>query len=111
MNPSLNALLLTDGKTLVKLDYKQIKKASLITRAVNHPLRYRIMKLLDENKRVHVSQIYAKLHVEQAVTSHHLAILRKADLVITERAGKFIFYSLNYAHINRVMNIVRTMAE
>ncbi|MCH5689900.1 hypothetical protein LWM68_40125 [Niabella sp. W65] len=33
--------------------------------------------------------------MEQSVASQHLAILRKADFVKTERDGKFIYYTVN----------------
>jgi hypothetical protein len=35
-----------------------------------------------------------------------LAILRRAELVNTQRNGKFIFYTPNYARINEVMKFV-----
>lgn len=111
MNRRLDILFLTNGKTPVELDYTQIKKAALVIKATNHPLRYRIMKLLDENKRIHVSQIYAKLRVEQSVASQHLSILRKAGIVATERSGHFIFYSLHYTRIKEIMNIVKALAK
>ncbi|MFN2141755.1 MAG: ArsR/SmtB family transcription factor [Candidatus Promineifilaceae bacterium] len=34
-------------------------------------------------------------HVSQPTVSHHLAVLREAGLVHTQREGKQIFYSLN----------------
>ena len=34
-------------------------------------------------------------HVSQPTVSHHLAVLREADLVHMRREGKQIFYSLN----------------
>jgi len=34
-------------------------------------------------------------HVSQPTVSHHLSILRDADLVHTRREGKQIYYSLN----------------
>ena len=43
-----------------------------------------------------VNDVVSKLgNVTQPTVSHHLAILRKAELVNTRREGKQIFYSLN----------------
>lgn len=43
-----------------------------------------------------VSDVVDKLgDITQPTVSHHLAILREADLVHTRREGKQIFYSLN----------------
>jgi DNA-binding transcriptional ArsR family regulator len=53
------------------------------------------MRLIDENGKMTVTEIYVKLRLEQSVASQHLAILRKAGFVKTERDGKFIYYSIN----------------
>ena len=43
-----------------------------------------------------VSDVVDRLgNVSQPTVSHHLSILREADLVYTRREGKQIFYSLN----------------
>src|SRR3978361_645178 len=87
-----------------KIDFLQVKKSSLILRALNHRLRQHILKLLEEQKKLTVTEIYVQLRLEQSVASQHLAILRRAGIVKTEREGKFIFYGLNHqriAEINR----------
>ena len=77
----------------------QVKKGALVFRAINHPLRRQMLQLLHENARMTVTEIFIKLRLEQSVASQHLAILRKAGMVSTERHGKFIFYSINYQRI------------
>jgi DNA-binding transcriptional ArsR family regulator len=111
MNHQLNTLTLNNGNMPVKINYLQTKKAALILRALNHKLRYQILKLLDDNKRIPVTEIYVKLRIEQSVASQHLAILRRAGIVKTERTGKFIFYSPDYARIDEVMKLAASMAE
>src|SRR5687767_11539405 len=83
-----------NGITL-KVDLLNVKKAALILRAVNHKLRQQILKLIDEQGKITVTEIYVKLRLEQSVASQHLAILRKAGFVNTDRDGKFIYYSVN----------------
>ena len=92
----------TDGRS-VKVDFLNLKKAAMILRALNHKLRQQIVKLIDENKRLTVTEIYIRLRLEQSVASQHLAILRRAGIVKTVRDGKFIYYSVNYDRINQVM--------
>ncbi len=41
-----------------------------------------------------VGEINARLRIEQTLLSHHLKVLREAGLVITERDGKSVRYSL-----------------
>src|SRR5580698_1142507 len=83
-----------DGNS-VKVDFLSLKKASMILRALNHKLRQQIIRLLDENKRLTVTELYIQLRLEQSVASQHLAILRRAGVVKTERDGKFIYYTIN----------------
>lgn len=71
-------------------------------RAINHSLRQQMLFLIHENQRMTVSTIYGKLGLEQSVVSQHLSILRNAGFVQTEREGKFIFYSVNYARIKQI---------
>ena len=96
----MNNYLLTlntasDNGTALKVDLLNVKKASLVLRAVNHKLRQQILKLIDEQGKITVTEIYVKLRLEQSVASQHLAILRKAGFVNTDRDGKFIYYSVN----------------
>lgn len=85
----------TQQEVDLKIDIVKLKKAALVLRAINHKLRQQILKLISENDRMTVTEIYVKLRLEQSVASQHLAILRKAGFVNTFRDGKFIYYSLS----------------
>ena len=78
----------TVASTDLRIDVLQLKKAALILRAVNHKLRQQMMRLLHQNGKMTVTEIYVKLRLEQSVASQHLAILRRAGVVRTERQGK-----------------------
>ena len=93
----------------IRLDFIHMKKSMLILRAINHKLRQQIIKLLDEKRKMTVTEIYVELRLEQSVTSQHLAILRLAGLVEAIREGKFIFYALNYKRIKEVNNFVEQL--
>src|SRR5438270_3032414 len=79
------------------LDEDKVRKTALLLRALNNPLRKKILHFINARGRVHVSEIYKRLRLEQSVTSQHLAILRRANFVIAEREGRIIYYSVNYA--------------
>src|SRR5687768_3309240 len=95
----------------VKVDFLNLKKAAMILRALNHKLRQQIVKLIDENKKLTVTEIYIKLRLEQSVASQHLAILRRAGVVKTTRDGKFIYYSVNASRIEGIMSCVHSLTE
>lgn len=88
-----------------QVDYSVIKKAALTLRAVNHHLRQNIIKLLDEKKKMTVTEIYVQLRLEQSVASQHLGILRREGIVKTQRDGKFIYYSLDYARLHELSRL------
>ena len=77
------------------VDKEKVTKAALVLRAVNHKLRQQIIELIEKNERMTVTNLYIKLRLEQSVASQHLAILRRAGIVTTERNGKFIFYKVS----------------
>ncbi|RYY16967.1 MAG: transcriptional regulator [Chitinophagaceae bacterium] len=81
----------------------------MILRALNHKLRQQIVKLIDENKRLTVTEIYIRLRLEQSVASQHLAILRRAGIVKTERDGKFIYYSVSNDRVSHIMKCVEDL--
>jgi len=93
----------------VRVDLLNTKKAALILRAVNHKLRQQMLKLIDENGKMTVTELYLKLRLEQSVASQHLAILRKAALVKTIRNGKFIHYSINAERLEELNEFVNTL--
>ncbi len=88
------------------LDYSAVKSAAMIMRAMNHILRQKMLALINDKKRINVTDVYVKLRLEQSVASQHLAILRKAEVVSTERDGKTIYYSINYSQLAKVAAFV-----
>lgn len=98
-----------ENDNLPDIDYHRIKKADIVLRALNHKLRQQIIKTIYESQRLIVTQLYVKLRLEQSVASQHLAILRKAGIVNTERNGKFIFYSINPLRIESINNSVKAL--
>lgn len=95
----------------LKIDLLQLKKAALVLRAINHKLRQQILKLIHQKERITVTEIYVKLRLEQSVASQHLAILRKAGFVTTERDGKFIYYSVNNQRLQEVNRFAQDLLK
>jgi DNA-binding transcriptional ArsR family regulator len=93
----------------IKIDYYNVKKVALTLRALNHKLRQQLIKLIDEEKKITVTEIYVRLRLEQSVASQHLSILRKAGIVNTERDGKFIYYTINHKRIEEIGQFVQNL--
>ncbi len=97
--------------TSVNFDYHALKKAAMVLRALNHKLRQQLIKLIEDEKKITVTEIYVRLRLEQSVASQHLAILRKAGIVNTERDGKFIFYTVNFKRLDEISNFVKNLVS
>lgn len=95
-------------ENLLQIDYHNVKKASLILRSLNHKLRQQIIRIINEEGKLTVTEIYVRLRLEQSVASQHLAILRKTGVVLTRREGKYIFYTVN---LERIKSIDKFISE
>jgi DNA-binding transcriptional ArsR family regulator len=111
-NPSNPSSTTAPGSSMegpLQIDYLSIKKAALVLRALNHKLRQQMIKLLEEQQRMTVTELYVQLRLEQSVASQHLAILRRAGIVKAERDGKFIYYRINEERVRRINSFVETL--
>jgi DNA-binding transcriptional ArsR family regulator len=109
-NKKNETVTLRKGDKEIHLDYADLRKAVLVLRALNHKLRQRVIDLLEDGETLTVTDIYIRLRLEQSVASQHLAILRRAGVVITERQGKFIYYSINKNRLSQIGTLVEDLA-
>jgi DNA-binding transcriptional ArsR family regulator len=69
--------------------------------ALSEPNRQKILDLLKQSE-LPVSEIAKSLDITLATLSHHLDILKRADLVSSRRQGQQIIYSLNFSILEEV---------
>lgn len=98
-------------KTKVTINAEKLKASSELLRALVHPLRMQILEFIDQSDAINVNKIYNTLKLEQSITSQHLRILRNAQLVHTDREGKFIHYSIDYDRIDRTVTAIKHFLE
>lgn len=73
-----------------------------VFKALGDPTRLAIVRLLREKSRT-PSELLDHLRIAQPTLSHHLDILKRADLVETRREGQFIRYSLNMSVLDMAL--------
>ncbi|MFN8297495.1 MAG: metalloregulator ArsR/SmtB family transcription factor [Chitinophagales bacterium] len=100
-----------EGGGQIKVNYGILKRAALTLRALNHPLRRQMVALIEDKKKITVTELYVKLRLEQSVASQHLAILRRAEILKTERDGKFIWYTTNRKRIEEINKLIAQLAQ
>jgi len=85
--------------------------ASDILRAITHPLRMQILDCISSKGVATVQEIHTALNIEQSLTSQHLRILRRVDLVSAERDGKYVNYRVEDAKVALVSRAVGSFLE
>lgn len=65
-----------------------------VFKALADPTRREILKMLRKDD-LTPGDMIEKFNITKPSLSHHLDILKNAELVVTERKGQKIFYSLN----------------
>ncbi|MEK7218211.1 MAG: autorepressor SdpR family transcription factor [Patescibacteria group bacterium] len=73
-----------------------------VFKALSDPQRRDILKLL-KKRDLNVSEIRLYFRFTGPTLSHHLGLLKNANLVAAERRGKFIYYSLNTSVLEDVL--------
>lgn len=94
----------------LKESFETVRKARHTLRAIDNPLRQRILTFISENQGTTVTNIYKKLRIEQSVASQMLGILRKEGIVTTERNGREIHYQVNESQLKRIVSTARQLA-
>lgn len=88
------------------LDIEKLEFAASKLRSIAHPMRIAIIDMLDDNRRLSVTEIYKTLNIEQAAASHHLNILKNNKVLISKREGKKIFYSLKSTTLTEIIQCI-----
>jgi len=79
-----------------------------ILKAMAHPKRLEIIQLLRDQE-LCVSDIQEMLGLPQANLSQHLQILREAQVVVSYKNGKQIFYKLQHPNVVTACDLIREM--
>jgi ArsR family transcriptional regulator, lead/cadmium/zinc/bismuth-responsive transcriptional repressor len=84
------------------IDLELAQKRSETLKALGHPVRLRIVELLNEEERC-VGDIARTLDLGSAIVSQQLKILRLSGLVKADRRNGHSFYSLAIAELSRLL--------
>lgn len=67
---------------------------NILFKALNDPTRRAILEML-KNKDMTAGQIAEQFQISWPSISHHLELLKRAELVVSIKEGQFVFYSIN----------------
>jgi len=79
---------------MAKKDHFDVDKCSARLKAVSDSDRLRLIYQLRDGKK-NVTTLADAIGCEIVNVSHHLGVLRAANVVKSEKVGRFVFYTLN----------------
>ena len=73
-----------------------------VFKALNDPTRRKILELLQERDMT-AGEIVEHFNISAPSISHHLDLLKQANLVFAEKEGQYIYYSLNTTVVDEIV--------
>ena len=75
---------------------------NIIFKALNDPIRREILEML-QGRDLTAGEIAEKFNISWPSVSHHLDLLKQARLVIAEKNGQYVHYSLNTTVVDEIV--------
>ncbi len=85
------------------------EEIAVITKAIGHPMRVKILRLLAEHNACITGDIVAEMPIAQSTVSEHLKILREAGLIQGEIEGPKISYCINRSVLAALERTISTL--
>ena len=95
------------GKKLLGVEMKDVLMAQKALRAINHPIRRKIITLVQKYQPVTVTRLFTLLKLDQSFVSQYLMILRLERYVYSKKVGRQMFYFVNGARFRQVAKLVK----
>jgi ArsR family transcriptional regulator len=75
---------------------------NIVFKALNDATRRQILELLKEREMT-AGEIAGEFQISWPSVSHHLDLLKQAELVIAEKDGQYVYYSLNTTVVDEIL--------
>ena len=75
---------------------------NIVFKALNDATRRQILEMLQKND-LTAGEIAENFNISFPSISHHLDLLKQANLVTTKKEGQFIYYSLNTTVMDEIV--------
>ncbi|MEI9921930.1 MAG: autorepressor SdpR family transcription factor [Bacteroidota bacterium] len=76
---------------------------NLVFKALNDPIRRKILEILKKEGDLSAGEIADQFSISKPSISHHLDLLKQAGLVDVVRDGQFLYYSLNTTIVDELL--------
>ncbi len=87
------------------------ERAAMIARALGHPARVRILRLLAAQDTCRGADVFAELPLAQSTISQHLTVLKKAGLVHATPQGTSMLYCITAEPLEELAELIATLVS
>ncbi len=84
-----------------------LEETARMLRCLGHPVRLRILDLLERRREATVTEIWEALDIEQAVASQHLSLMRDKGILERRKDGVHVLYRLGDPRALKVLSCLR----
>jgi len=88
------------------IDQAVLERAAPVIRVLGHPLRLRLLEILEAGE-TNVTELVAAAEASQAIVSQQLATLRAAGVVDARRDGPRVYYRITEPKVASILACIR----
>jgi len=95
-------------KEVGKVDDQNLEQTSMVFKALAHPLRLKVLCMLDGNGgEVAVQEIVAATGASQSNISQHLSIMKGKGIIKARKDGNRVLYRLGDSRMVEIFSMIR----
>jgi DNA-binding transcriptional ArsR family regulator len=100
---------MTTAKEML-LEHEDVENTARVLKCLGHPLRLRILDVLEKKTEATVTEVHEALEIEQAVASQHLTTMRDKGILESRKEGVHVIYRIGDDRALKVLSCVRESA-
>jgi len=105
MESTVYEMTMNDDATTISV--RTVQDAARVLKCICHPVRLRIIELLDNGGAKTVTEIRETIGLEQAAASQHLILMRDKRILTARRDGVHVYYDISDDKVVRVIDCLR----
>ena len=93
-------------ETKRQLSISKLQKVAKILKTIAHPVKLEILEVLEFKEPLDVTTICNKIGLECEISmmSHHLSKMKDNGILVSEKRGKQVFYSIADRHLLNIFD-------
>jgi DNA-binding transcriptional ArsR family regulator len=91
-----------------RISVDMVREAAEVLRCIGHPIRLRIVELLETYGELNVSAIGERVGLEQASASQHLGLMKSKGILASRRDGVNVLYSILDEKVTQIIECIRS---